>query len=621
MQVKEKRKLIVEKLKTARAPTAYQVEYNMDETDREILLFIQKKYNWINEDIYELVMDRLEKEHHFLQRIAMTKISETDELSDECNICGEKETENDNFLVFCDGCNIAVHQSCYGVPNIPEGSWLCRPCLLSPRKTISCILCPSPGGAYKRTSNGFWCHVLCGLLVPRARFENMSLVEPVDIEDVHRSQHQCFECGMKKGGIVPCAYYGCCRFYHATCAVKSEKYIDMANYIIFCHDHDPLKKVDTILIRSPDANYGSLENPPAIRNPVQLWLPQRRVHSEIESVPVKISSYVVNKIVARDLNSCNDASRFVKEMFTVWQVRKKDRPIIKRLRIDSSPEGFKNWGTRAPIESEPSEINKKILKEFELPSSVILPAVDASLYSIAVLGAYKMQKTVGVVEKSMYSIRRSIANLEKNRNSLLSKFINGYTHMKLLYEDLLRTDKHELFRELVTDDIASGYSSIIQNPISLGMIDEKITKLAYKSLSDMLKDVEILIANAYKYNGEQSFIGIETKRLEEVLMYWKIREKDRVLARVLPRPYLPYTVTRVEIESAKDLIEVEDILTEEKYLVERAKVIKIERINESINRIPELNEITGISVDQEKEQTAYLKAYKHKFTDEKKQNH
>lgn len=36
--------------------------------------------------------------------------------------------EEGNEMVFCDLCNICVHQACYGITEIPEGEWLCRPC-------------------------------------------------------------------------------------------------------------------------------------------------------------------------------------------------------------------------------------------------------------------------------------------------------------------------------------------------------------------------------------------------------------------------------------------------------------------------------------------------------------
>ncbi len=53
---------------------------------------------------------------------------EGDEDDEVCAICSKADSDAPNEIIFCDGCDLAVHQECYGVPVIPDGNWLCKSC-------------------------------------------------------------------------------------------------------------------------------------------------------------------------------------------------------------------------------------------------------------------------------------------------------------------------------------------------------------------------------------------------------------------------------------------------------------------------------------------------------------
>uniref|UniRef100_A0A2K6GIS0 Bromodomain containing 1 n=1 Tax=Propithecus coquereli TaxID=379532 RepID=A0A2K6GIS0_PROCO len=107
-----------------------EVEYDMDEEDYAWLEIVNEKrkgdcVSAVSQSMFEFLMDRFEKESYCENQ----KQGEQQSLIDEdavCCICMDGECQNSNVILFCDMCNLAVHQECYGVPYIPEGQWLCR---------------------------------------------------------------------------------------------------------------------------------------------------------------------------------------------------------------------------------------------------------------------------------------------------------------------------------------------------------------------------------------------------------------------------------------------------------------------------------------------------------------
>jgi len=151
------------------------VEYDMDEQDGQWLEAHNQQrrehesVDAIKPAIFEITMTQIEKEWHALEKsecddllTSLTYLMITpgipkptpkapqthrprsgsaaavngdgelvgagEEQDSKCAICDDGDCENTNAIVFCDGCDLAVHQECYGVPFIPEGQWLCRKC-------------------------------------------------------------------------------------------------------------------------------------------------------------------------------------------------------------------------------------------------------------------------------------------------------------------------------------------------------------------------------------------------------------------------------------------------------------------------------------------------------------
>ncbi|XP_062893688.1 protein AF-10-like isoform X2 [Mobula hypostoma] len=173
-----------------------------------------------------------------------------------CCVCSDERGWDENPLVYCDGhgCNVAVHQACYGIIQVPTGPWFCRKCESQERAArVRCELCPHKDGALKRTDNGGWAHVVCALYVPEVQFANVISMEPIVLQYVpherfNKTCYLCEEQGRESkaatGACMTCNRHGCRQAFHVTCAQmagllceEQGSEIDNVKYCGYCKYH------------------------------------------------------------------------------------------------------------------------------------------------------------------------------------------------------------------------------------------------------------------------------------------------------------------------------------------------------------------------------------------------
>ncbi|GIL93860.1 hypothetical protein Vretimale_223 [Volvox reticuliferus] len=208
-----------------------------------------------------------------------------------CAICGDGLSVDPNMIVFCERCDIAVHQHCYGVRSIPAEEWLCWPCRMyeesqraagvpqseiRPKRwemeargithaelpggslAVSCCLCPVRQGAFKRTmETKGWCHVVCALwhegpTVMSAdapdTIDNLALIKP------ERWRSPCTICGKVYGAVAKCNFGHCQCFFHPLCARRAGNYLvarvqpgsKQLRYRIYCHNHSEAQRAKDV---------------------------------------------------------------------------------------------------------------------------------------------------------------------------------------------------------------------------------------------------------------------------------------------------------------------------------------------------------------------------------------
>uniref|UniRef100_A0A0N4ZFF0 PHD-type domain-containing protein n=1 Tax=Parastrongyloides trichosuri TaxID=131310 RepID=A0A0N4ZFF0_PARTI len=220
------------------------------------------------------------------------------EMISGCCVCSEENGWTDNPLIYCDGpnCDVAVHQGCYGIIDVPEAEWFCSKCtyalkllhMMDKEKIPSwlvnanpsteqllndpkCELCPYSTGALKQTHDKKWTHVICALYIPEVRFGNVHSMEPVILKDVpfDRYSRPCYLCedygnkGSKDiGACMPCNKSGCKKTFHVSCAQKFGLLCEEGGqsknvkYCGYCRSHIKKAKIDPNIKVIPAFKWG-----------------------------------------------------------------------------------------------------------------------------------------------------------------------------------------------------------------------------------------------------------------------------------------------------------------------------------------------------------------------------
>nr|KAJ0198484.1 hypothetical protein LSAT_V11C700381990 [Lactuca sativa] len=193
------------------------------------------EYNPILEEDIASVTVNVSKKVEEIDDIRVKK-GEKEEDEDEdgilCAVCQSTDGDPSDPIVFCDGCDLMVHTTCYGNPlinGVPEGDWFCSQCQITDKnKDSSCCLCPFNGGALKPTNNGLWAHIVCALFIPEVFFHDPEGREGIDCSKVplRRWGKKCYVCRKTHGCAIDCSEENCGLSFHVTCGLKEDLCIE-----------------------------------------------------------------------------------------------------------------------------------------------------------------------------------------------------------------------------------------------------------------------------------------------------------------------------------------------------------------------------------------------------------
>ncbi|CAG5024387.1 unnamed protein product [Parnassius apollo] len=512
-----------------------EVEYDVDEEDTAWLTIINKSRTKqglppVSVDTLELLMDRLEKESYFQATQSGQQTAATVDEDAVCCICMDGECQNTNVILFCDMCNLAVHQDCYGVPYIPEGQWLCRRCLQSPSRLVNCVLCPNTGGAFKQTDQGTWAHVVCALWIPEVRFANTVFLEPIDsIEMIPaaRWKLQCMVCKQRgAGACIQCHKSNCYSAFHVTCAQQAGLYMKMeaagtgrdpsqpvqVAKMAYCDAHTPAhilqerraqesegdsKSTDLSVIRQKGRE--KIKQARRVLARARTWAP-------VVLVPTLRAERVAD-VAALLRGPPAQRAQLMKRLLAYWTLKRHARngvPLLRRLQSLAT-----HHGTRG---IQDGTVNvRELCNQLKYWQRIRQDLERARLLCELVRKRERLK-----AEYTRVWERCVLHSLQPERAAL-------HKLLRLLRQ----RDTSDVFTEPVDLQEVPDYSTVVKHPMDLSTMSKKLDCGAYKNIDDVEADFQLMIENCLTYNNKDTvFYKAAIKMREQCLPIFRQARRD-----------------------------------------------------------------------------------------------
>uniref|UniRef100_A0A8D0ALX4 Bromodomain containing 1b n=1 Tax=Sander lucioperca TaxID=283035 RepID=A0A8D0ALX4_SANLU len=490
-----------------------EVEYDMDEEDYAWLELLNDKrksegVSQVSYNLFEFLMDRFEKESH----AATQGQSDLQSLVDEdavCCICMDGDGADSNVILFCDSCNIAVHQECYGVPYVPEGQWLCRHCLQCPSRPADCVFCPNRGGALKKTDDERWGHVVCALWVPEVGFSDTVFIEPIDgVSNIPPARWKltCYLCKEKgAGACIQCDKINCYTAFHVSCAQKAGLYMKMepvkevtpsggATFSVkktaYCCSHTP---------EGCDCRQLNIYEEP---HPKKRRLPQEgRKEGE---VPGQGFDTILNQVAVQRKRV------FVERVLSYWVQKRQSRnnvPLIRRLQANPHPPKVK------PMDrAESNQALKEQLKEWHRLR-------------------HDLERARLLLELIRKREKLKREEMKLQQSALESQLTPFNILLRAVLSQLQEKDQYSIFAQPVNIKEVADYLDHIKNPMDFSTMRKRIDAHEYRSLEEFEADFDLIIFNCMKYNAKDTFFYKAAQRMQDhggAILRRARREAERI---------------------------------------------------------------------------------------------